>query len=110
MLYKRADSAVKTVFKPNSSAALFNGDCLNLVRAIPSGTVSLTVSSPPYCMGKEYEPGNKLEDFVEAHEKILPEIVRVTKDGGSICWQIGYYVRKNEIVPLDYIVFNILGS
>jgi adenine-specific DNA-methyltransferase len=59
-------------------------------------------------MGKEYEPGNKIEDFVEAHEKILPEIVRVTKPGGSICWQVGYHVRDNDVTPLDYIVFSIL--
>ena len=35
---------------------------------------------------------------------ILPEIVRVTKIGGSICWQVGYHVMSGVVIPLDYLV------
>ena len=109
MLYLRAPNAIRRAFtETDARATLFNGDCVELLKLVPDDGVSLTVSSPPYCMGKEYEPGNKVEDFIAAHEKILPEIVRVTKPGGSICWQVGYHVRDNNVVPLDYIVFDIL--
>lgn len=111
MLYQSASYAIKrAISNTDACATLFNGDCATLLKAIPDGSVSLTVSSPPYCMGKEYEPGNKVEDFISAHERILPEIVRVTKPGGSICWQVGYYVRENHVVPLDYLVFDIMRA
>jgi adenine-specific DNA-methyltransferase len=61
-------------------------------------------------MGKEYEKSRSVEDFISAHEVILPEIVRITRDGGSICWQVGYHVVKNSAYPLDYPIFSILNG
>lgn len=91
-----------------NGASLFRGDARHLLRSLPDKSVDLTVTSPPYCIGKEYESSTKVGDFIETHLAILPEIVRVTKDGGSICWQTGYHVTENSIVPLDYHVFEIL--
>jgi adenine-specific DNA-methyltransferase len=61
-------------------------------------------------MGKEYEGTDRVEDFFEAHERLLPEICRVTAPGGSICWQVGYHVKNSEITPLDYLVHSIMGQ
>jgi adenine-specific DNA-methyltransferase len=62
-------------------------------------------------MGKEYDKSTKIEDFVEAHRLILPELLRVTKPGGSICWQVGYHVsRASVLTPLDYLVYEIFNS
>jgi adenine-specific DNA-methyltransferase len=95
-------------FKTNRNHILYRGDCLALIRQIPDNYVDLTITSPPYCMGKEYEKTKKIEDFITEHKKILPEIVRITKDGGSICWQVGYHVNDLNVIPLDYIVYAIL--
>jgi adenine-specific DNA-methyltransferase len=84
------------------------GDCIELLKQIPSGSVDLVVTSPPYCMGKEYEKTSRLEDFVEAHLEVLPEIVRVTKNGGSICWQVGNHVRNGVVTPLDFVVCELM--
>lgn len=109
MLYKRPSDAWKRA-QTEGAAALYNGDCLKLLKAIPDKSISLAITSPPYCMGKAYEPGNTLEDFIEAHQKVLPEIVRVLKPGGSMCWQIGYHVDNNRLVPLDYLVFQAIAE
>jgi len=61
-------------------------------------------------MGKAYEDKRKAADFVKDHESILPEIVRVTKSGGSICWQVGYHVSNGVVTPLDFIIFRILSG
>jgi adenine-specific DNA-methyltransferase len=109
MLYQSASPAIRRAFEDSDTeATLFNGDCMKLLKLVPDNSIALTVTSPPYCMGKEYEPGNKVEDFVAAHEQVLPEIVRLTKPGGSICWQVGYYVRDNNVLPLDYLVYDVL--
>lgn len=86
------------------------GDCIDLLEKMPKASVDLTVTSPPYCIGKEYESTRDVNDFVHMHTKLLPEIARVTKDGGSICWQVGYHVQDRSIVPLDYLVYDICKS
>src|SRR5438105_3832299 len=92
-----------------SEATLFLGDCAVMLKTLKGESIDLVISSPPYCIGKSYEDKTKAEEFVTDHEAILPEIVRVLKKGGSLCWQVGYHVREKSITPLDFVVFNILA-
>lgn len=108
MLYKTATTAWKRVADGSRRAAILHNDCNDLLAAIPDNAASLVVTSPPYCMGKEYEPGNTIDDFVAAHERVLPQVARLIKEGGSVCWQTGYHVSKNELMPLDYLVLDIV--
>lgn len=108
MLYKRPSSAWENISARGRQAALFNGDCRRLLQIIPDRSVSLVVTSPPYCMGKEYEAGNEIKDFVAAHDEVLPEVERILKPGGSMCWQVGYHVLSNAVVPLDYLVYDAM--
>ncbi len=75
---------------------------------MPDKSIDLTITSPPYCMGKEYETSKSVDDFIAAHEIVLPEIVRITRDGGSICWQVGYHIANQTAYPLDYFVYTIM--
>lgn len=61
-------------------------------------------------MGKQYEKSRSIKDFIAAHNVLLPEVVRITRDGGSICWQVGYHVSNQSAYPLDYPVFSILSG
>ncbi|WP_321886059.1 DNA-methyltransferase [Paraburkholderia bannensis] len=85
--------------------ALFQGDCLELLAHVDDESVDLVISSPPYCIGKEYEPKSALHDFSSLHRQLLPELVRVLKPGGSLCWQVGSHVKNGVVTPLDYLVF-----
>ncbi|MDB5802865.1 MAG: site-specific DNA-methyltransferase [Betaproteobacteria bacterium] len=107
MIYKRSATVCEKI-EVGDTVSVFNGDCEELLKRMPSNSVDLTISSPPYCMGKEYEVGSDVEDFIAGHGRLLPEIARVTKPGGSICWQVGYHVQKNHVVPLDYLIFDIM--
>lgn len=107
--YKSAAALAKGLGeKPRAS--LFNGDCLQLLKKLPDKSVDLVVTSPPYCMGMEYEKAKTVKDFVRAHKEVLPEIIRVTKSGGSICWQVGYHITNKTAYPLDYAVFSLLEN
>ena len=64
----------------------------------------LTVTSPPYDIGKSYEQRIPLEEYVGWQKSIITEIFRRTKPKGSICWQVGNWVDKGEIRPLDIIL------
>ena len=95
----------------NGEMMLFHGDCLDLFREIPNNSVSLIVTSPPYCMKKAYEdPTDDINTFIDIHTRIISEIYRVLKPGGSVCWQVGYHVADSEIVPLDYIIYNVFSK
>ena len=62
---------------------LYDGDCLELMKNIPDGSVDLTVTSPPYDNLRTY---NGFEwDF----ENTAKELLRVTKDGGVVVWIVG---------------------
>lgn len=110
MLYQRASAAWANVGIKSGQASLFNGDCLQLLKALPNGSIDLVVTSPPYCMGKEYESGSDIDQFIEAHDAVLPEVLRVLKPGASLCWQVGYHVVRNRVTPLDYLVFAAMSK
>lgn len=97
-------------FKRNRSIVLFNGDCIDLLNQMPRNYVDLTITSPPYCIGKEYDESSDVDHFLEEHLKLLPRIVEVTRNGGSICWQVGYHVKNSAPVPLDYLVHSIFSK
>jgi bstYI methyltransferase len=95
--------------KTNNNVKIYHGDSFKLLKKIPDNSVNMIISSPPYCMGKEYESLTDDEkSFIDKHKIILPEVVRILKKGGSLCWQIGYHVKNSEIIPLDILVYNII--
>jgi adenine-specific DNA-methyltransferase len=108
-VFKSSVEALRS-FNQGLPAVMFIGDSVEMTRRIPDGSVDLTITSPPYCMGKAYEKSRSVKDFIAAHKAILPEIVRITREGGSICWQVGYHVIRQSAYPLDYAVFSILND
>lgn len=89
---------------------LFHGDCSELIKEVPENSIDLVITSPPYCMGKSYETTNSIDRFIENHENILSDIIRITKHGGSICWQIGYHVKNKNYIPLDFLIYDIMKN
>lgn len=107
--YRRATSAVQQSCIRERQDVLFQGDALTLARTLPAESVDLVFSSPPYCMGKKYESSTSVSDFTASHQNLLPELVRALRPGGSICWQVGYHIGKNEITPLDFLAHEIFS-
>lgn len=98
-------------YRESNQITLFNGDCRALFTKLPDNSVDIIVTSPPYCMGKAYEnPQDDIDTFRNQHELIFDEIYRVLKPGGNLCWQIGYHISENCVVPLDYLVYEIFTT
>lgn len=107
---KKTKVEISHNFDKKKKVALYSGDCFDLLTQMPDNSVDLVVTSPPYCMGKVYEKSTKTEDFVKNHEKLLPEMARIIKKGGSICWQVGYHVKNGAVMPLDYLVHDVMKN
>ncbi|MYE24969.1 MAG: site-specific DNA-methyltransferase [Gammaproteobacteria bacterium] len=72
---------------------------------LSSGSMKLIVTSPPYNIGKEYEARSPLEIYLAEQATVIAECVRLLDPRGSLCWQVGNYVDKGEVVPLDAMLY-----
>ncbi|MGB9629034.1 MAG: DNA-methyltransferase [Thermodesulfobacteriota bacterium] len=97
-------------FSLSEHIVVYPGDCLDLLKTIPDGSVKLVVTSPPYNIGKEYERRLKLESYLEQQSAVIRECVRCLSPNGSICWQVGNYVENGAIIPLDTVLYPIFTS
>lgn len=96
----------------NNTAEYIKGDSSKVLKKIDDERFKLIITSPPYNVGKEYETRKSIEDYLATQKEIIKELVRVLHPEGSICWQVGNYVDKGEIFPLDiyyYHIFKDLG-
>lgn len=103
---------VSDAYDAQASVVLFEGDCSDLLETIPSRSVDLVITSPPYNLGKKYEKTASLQDYLKEQEPVIAELDRVLASTGSLCWQVGNYVHKGEVFPLDvyfYEIFKRLG-
>ena len=82
-------------------------DNLAFLGAQPDNKFKLIVTSPPYNIGKSYETRSPLDMYLESQRQVISECYRVLHPNGSICWQVGNYAVKGEIVPLDCLLFPI---
>jgi adenine-specific DNA-methyltransferase len=92
------------------SARLELRDAFDFLAELAPGSVDLIVSSPPYCMGKEYDTSVSITDFINDHQELAPLLMRALKHGGSLCWQVGHHVQSGVVVPLDTIVYPIFAA
>jgi len=109
-LFDTSAPEIHTAYKKNADYVILSGDATFILKEIPSQSVRLIISSPPYNIGKEYEKGTALESYLESMKPVLRELVRIVSFDGSICWQVGNYVVNGEIVPLDISYYPLFAS
>ena len=89
-----------------NSFKLINNDRLKLLKKLKSNSVQLVITSPPYNIGKSYEKKKPLNLYLKEQEKTLKECFRVLNKKGSLCWQVGTFIKKNyEIFTLVITIF-----
>ena len=99
-------------FDADADVVFLLGDSLKTLKKIPDNSIQLIITSPPYNLQKEYETKQSLDEYLESIKPILTELKRVLNNEGSICWQVGNFVSKGEVFPLDifyYEIFKNLG-
>lgn len=68
----------------------FHADSLTLLRKLPSNSVNLILTSPPYALHFKKEYGNKSQDeYVNWFLNFASEFHRVLKEDGSLVVDIG---------------------
>lgn len=92
---------------PKLDYQIRRGDCLNVLKGIEDCKFDLIITSPPYNVGKSYETKTSIEKYLETQEEIITELIRTLSENGNLCWQVGNYVDKGEVFPLDIFYYQI---
>jgi len=102
-----APKQIDTRFGPDANLVLYQGDVSDFISTIPDTSVSLIITSPPYNLGKDYEDRVSIENYLHSQEQVISQLLRILRDDGSICWQVGNFVEKGEVYPLDILYYGI---
>ena len=116
-------------FFQSEAAVIFNGDCLEVMRAIPADSVDMVFADPPYMLsndgfscqnGKmvkvnkgEWDKSNGFEEDAVFHNEWISACRRVLKPEGTIwvsgtyhsIYQCGYLLQKNDFHFLNDIAW-----
>ena len=93
--------SIEPRYRPEARLILFHGDVGDFLRQIPDESVQLIITSPPYNLGKAYETKVSIDDYLQAQAQVIAQLYRALRPDGSLCWQVGNFVRHGEVFPLD---------
>lgn len=90
------------------NCAIYNMDCLEAMRKLPNERIKLTVTSPPYNIGKEYEEPLRLEDYLVWCEQWIAEVYRLTSTNGAFWLNLGYMPipGRAKAMPIPYLLWD----
>lgn len=91
-----------------AAARIICGDAAEVLRTLPSGTVALTVTSPPYFQHRDYairgQIGREatLAEYLERIGAVLAELFRVTDETGSCFLIVGDTYRNWKLLLVPH--------
>lgn len=96
---------------------ILHGDCRDELTTLPDESVQLTVTSPPYNIGKEYgdeyDDKQPIDHWVSLMEDVFEELFRVTKPDGKVCINVGFSTAETDEhgrfyrIPLNKYIIDI---
>jgi adenine-specific DNA-methyltransferase len=99
--------SIETCYNPDARIVISHSDVMDFVKQISNNSITLIFTSPPYNIGKEYEKRIDIEQYLKKQSDVIAELYRILRDDGSICWQVGNFVDKGEVYPLDILYYPI---
>ena len=108
MNLEKIKSSLGKPYFESDDCLLYAGDCLELMKKVDMALVDLTITSPPYNIGKEYEEPMSLKNYLDWCRDWISEIHRITKKQGAFWLNIGYLEipEKGKAVPIPYLLWD----
>lgn len=107
---QRVQQALGEPYFADDTFVLYNGDCVPLMHKLSEHVgIDLTVTSPPYNIGKSYESYKSLEDYIEWSKEWINAVHGVTSRTGSFWLNVGYTPLhpRAKALPLPYLLWNL---
>jgi len=88
--------------------AIYHGDCLSILEHMPKGSIPLTVTSPPYNIGKPYEKKLEVDEYVNWCSTWIRLIYQATTDNGGFWLNLGYIPLSGraKALPIPYLLWD----
>lgn len=83
----------------NFIGKVINGNCVEVMKEMPEGSIDLIVTSPPYGVGIDYDTHDddiEFEEYKVFSREWLSESFRVLKDDGRIAVNIPYEINRQK--------------
>lgn len=89
---------------------IYQGDLLSLMPSLPEELFPLTVTSPPYNLGKEYELKRSIDWYLEWCRGWLGEVHRITRPDGAFWLNLGYVSLEGraKAIPIPYLLWGLV--
>lgn len=87
---------------------IYQIDCLEALPRLPDECLHLTVTSPPYNIGKAYETPLPLEDYLNWCRLWIAEIHRLTLPRRAFWLNLGYLSIRDraKAIPIPYLLWD----
>lgn len=108
-LMRRSSEKAKRWFSKERDLTIIEADVSHGLSFVEDGSVQLVITSPPYNLRKIYERDQamSLDQYISWLEPIVEAICKKISSNGSICWQVGNFVDKGAVYPLDYYFYGM---
>jgi len=96
-----------TPFYQTQHVQIYCTDSLASLDRVPENLVSLTVTSPPYNIGKEYEQVVDRENYLHWCEQWVAKLHRCTSPNGAFWLNLGYFdwPGRAKALPIAYCLW-----
>ncbi len=107
----KLNEIVNTLGQPDhwgENWAIYNGDCLKFLPMLPEGSLPLTVTSPPYNIGKPYEFVRDVGTYIDWCAEWIALIHRATMSNGAFWLNLGYLPLpgRAKALPIPYLLWD----
>lgn len=106
--FTKAKKILGTPAYEYEGVAIYHQDCMDGLKSLPEKIANLTITSPPYNIGKEYESLIETSRYVDWCTQWIKEIHRITVDDGAFWLNVGYFEVKTKglAVPIPYLLWD----
>jgi adenine-specific DNA-methyltransferase len=86
---------------------LYHGDALSLLDRLPGASIRLTVTSPPYNIGKVYERVRPVDTYLDWLAGWIAQVHRACKPDGAFWLNLGYLALpgRAKALPIPYLIW-----
>lgn len=108
ILFNAVSDILGTPYFKFKNCLIYNLDCLEAMKKMPSNCIDMTVTSPPYNIGKEYEKPLPLDQYLTWCQRWIEQIYRLTNSHGSFWLNLGYLAipDRAKAIPLTYLLWD----
>lgn len=106
--FERLSDILGTPFYRGDDVQMYCADSLAAMDRLPEGLLSLTVTSPPYNIGKEYEQVVEHESYVDWCAQWIAKVHRCTAPEGAFWLNLGYFdwPGRAKALPIAYCLWH----